>query len=188
MSAASDAYAAAAVQLTDAVLAAMNDPADAVRLLLPLTAWVPTPAPGTGSLAQQIRTVQDAMAATLRCAACAALGEATQAYRLTSYNEAQQLRIAVCGALEAEAVRCADAGRNASYEALRQLGSAVATDLAIRGASLAWLVEVQAAVTMPSLAEAWTLYQDTTREPALVASADPPHPLFLPLDFPALNA
>jgi hypothetical protein len=40
---------------------------------------------------------------------------------------------------------------------------------------------------MPSLAEAWTLYQDTPREPGLVASADPPHPLFMPTSFPALN-
>jgi hypothetical protein len=40
---------------------------------------------------------------------------------------------------------------------------------------------------MPSLAEAYTLYQDTTREPGLVASAQPANPLFLSPTFPALN-
>jgi prophage DNA circulation protein len=63
----------------------------------------------------------------------------------------------------------------------------VSMDLAIRGANLAWLVEVRTAVSMPSLAEAWTLYQDTTREPAIVASSGVRHPLFMPLDFAALS-
>ena len=62
----------------------------------------------------------------------------------------------------------------------------MALDLAVRGAQLPLLVEVTTPVSMPSLAEAWTLYQDTTREPQLVASADPPHPLFMPLSFDAL--
>ena len=48
-------------------------------------------------------------------------------------------------------------------------------------------VEIDTRAPMPSLAAAWTLYQDTPREPGLVASADPPHPLSMPLPFPALN-
>ena len=40
---------------------------------------------------------------------------------------------------------------------------------------------------MPSLAEAWTLYQDTTREPGLVAASGAAHPLFLPVSFPGLS-
>ena len=187
MSAASDAYAAACGQLTQALLAAINDPADAVRLLLPLTAWLPQPPPGNGPLARQAAAQQDAIAAVLRCAACAALGEATLAYQPASYQDAQALREAVCAALDAEATRCADAGRDTSYNALRDLRAAIALDLAIRGADLAWLVEVETRATMPSLAEAWSLYQDTTREPAMVAAADVAHPLFLPLAFQALN-
>lgn len=187
MSSASDAYAVAAAQLGQALLAATNDPGDAVRLLLPLTAWTPEPVPGTGALAALSRQMQDAIADTLRCAACAALAQAAQAYQPASYQDAQAVRKAVCDALAAEATVCADAGRDASYAALRDLRAAVAMDLAIRGANLAWLVEVQTQQPMPSLAEAWTLYQNPTREPAMVAAADVPHPLFMPVSFAALS-
>jgi prophage DNA circulation protein len=133
------------------------------------------------------RAVLGVLADTLRCAACAALGAATQAYRPASYQDAQALRVAVCGVLDAQATLSADAGRDATYQALRTLRSAIALDLAVRGADLAYLVEIETAVSTPSLAEAWGLYQDTTREPALVAASGAPHPLFLPLDFPGLS-
>ena len=77
-------------------------------------------------------------------------------------------------------------GATPPMPALRDLRAAVALDLAVRGANLAALVEITTLVPMPSLAEAWTLYQDTAREPELVASANPPHPLFMPLQFAAL--
>jgi len=128
------------------------------------------------------------VASNLRCAACGALAGATAAYQPISYQDAQAVRVAVCGALDAEATRAADDGRDATYEALRTLRAAVALDLGVRGASLAWLVNIDTRASMPSLAEAWTLYQDTPREPGLVASADVRHPLFMPLSFPALNA
>lgn len=187
MSAATDAFADAAATLARAVADAMNDPADAIRLLIPLTSWAPPSIPGTGALSTIARTAQAAIADTLRCAACAALGTATQAYLPGSYQDAMTLRATVCAALDAQAIRCADAGRDASYQALRELRWLVSMDLAIRGANLAYLVEVETSVSMPSLAEAWTLYQDTTREPALVASSGVRHPLFMPLDFPALS-
>jgi len=182
-----DAFAAAGVDLANAIAAAVNDPADQIRLLLPLAAWVPPTIPGSGPLSTLARQAQDAIASTLRCAACGALATATAAYRPLSYQDAQAVRLAVCDALEAEATRCADAGRDASYQALRELATGVALDLEQRGADLAWLVEVTTAQSMPSLVEAWTLYGDTTREPGLVASADIRHPLFMPLSFPALN-
>lgn len=187
MSAASDAFAVGAAQLTDALAAAINDPADAIRLLIPLASWVPAPLGGTGEVADQARAVQDAIADNLRCSACAALGAATQRYRPASYQDAQALRATVCGVLDAQATRCADAGRDASYQALRALRTLVAMDLAIRGANLAALVEIETPVSMPSLASAWKLYQDTTREPSIVASSGVAHPLFMPLDFPALS-
>lgn len=187
MSVQSDAFADASVQLAQAITAAITDPADAIRLLLPLASWVPQPTPGSGALAIASRAAQDAIADNLRCAACAALAGATQAYRPSSYQDAQALRKAVCAALDAQATRCADAGRDASFAALRNLRTAVAIDLAVRGADLAYLVEVETTVSMPSLAEAWGLYQDTTREPALVAAGNIRHPLFLPLDFAGLS-
>ena len=182
MSAESDAFAAAAVALAQALAVAINDPSDAIRLLIPLASWVPDPPSGSSD-----QTAQDAIADNLRCAACAALASATQAYLPSSYQDAQALRQTVCAVLDAEATHSADAGRDATFAALRNLRTAVSMDLAIRGADLAWLVEVSTAVSMPSLAEAWTLYQDTTREPSIVASSGAPHPLFMPLDFAALS-
>jgi prophage DNA circulation protein len=187
VSAASDAFADAGAALAQAVVDAMNDPADAIRLLLPLANWAPPPIAGVGGLAIEARAAQDAIADSLRCAACAALGAATLAYAPSSYQDALAVRVAVCDALDVQATACADAGRDASYAALRDLRTAVAIDLAIRGANLAWLVEVVTEQPMPSLAEAWTLYHDTTREPALVAAADVPHPLFLPVTFMGLS-
>jgi prophage DNA circulation protein len=182
-----EAFGAAAVDLATALSDATADPADAIRLLLPLAGWMPPPLPGKGPLADRARKVQQALASTLRCAACSALGRAAKLYQPISYQDAQSLRLLVCDALDAEAIRAADAMRDATYQALRTLRAAVALDLAVRGANLAALVDVTTRVSMPSLAEAWTLYQDTSREPELVASADPPHPLFMPLEFPALS-
>jgi prophage DNA circulation protein len=187
MSAESDAFAAAGVQLADAVAAAITDPADAIRLLIPLCQWAPPPPPGTGPLAARTAAAQAAIADNLRCAACAALAGATGRYLPASYQDAQALRTTVCGVLDAEATLAADAGRDATFAALRDLRTAVSMDLALRGADLAYLVEVETRIAMPSLAEAWTLYQDTTREPSIVASSGARAPLWMPLDFPALS-
>lgn len=184
--AAAQAFAEASAALGEALLASFADPADAVRLLLPLTRWQAPPIPGDGPGTITALDVQGALASNLRCSACAALARAAALYQPHSYQDATSLRQMVCAALDEEATRCADAGRDASYLALRELRAAVALDLAVRGADLAVLVEVTTAQSTPSLAQAWTLYQDTSREPELVASARPPHPLFMPLTFQAL--
>jgi prophage DNA circulation protein len=182
-----DDFAAAASDLTAAIAASANDPADAIRLLLPLCAWMPDSLPGTGALSTAARAGREAIAANLRAAACADLARSAAAYQPSSYQDAQGLRTIVCAALDAEATRCADAGRDQTWAALRSLRAAVALDLGQRGASLPLLVTIRTAQSTPSLAETWTLYQDTPREPDLVAAADPPHPLFMPLSFPALQ-
>lgn len=187
MSAASDTFAAASATLAAALVASTADPADAVRLLLPLCSWQPTPVFGSGPLAQVMVEYQTAITRNLHCAALAALAVATAQYNPISYQDAMALRQTVCGALDAEATIAADAGDDAVYQALRNLRAAVALDLTLRGASLPQLIEVQTFVSMPSLVEAWALYADTSREPSLVASAKPPHPLFMPLSFPALS-
>lgn len=181
------AYNQAAAGLADAILAATENPADAIRLLVPLCQWTPPPMPGRGPLSQKARAIQAILATQLRGAACAALGKAAQLYQPVSYQDAQSVRLLVCGVIDAEATRAADAGHDATYQALRGLRTAVSIDLSVRGATLALLVEITTRVPMPSLAEAWTLYQDTSREPQLVASANPPHPLFLPTTFAALQ-
>jgi prophage DNA circulation protein len=187
VSAATDTFAAASVALATALTEATNDPADAIRLLLPLCSWQPSPVFGSGPLAGTITTWQTSIMRNLHCAALSALAVAASSYRPQSYQDALSLRTMVCSAIDLEATIAADAGDDATYQALRNLRVAVAVDLAVRGANLPALVEVQTLVSMPSLAEAWALYQDTSREPELVASADVPHPLFLPLSFAALS-
>ena len=180
-------YSAAAQTLAEAVLQSTIDPADAIRLIVPLAGWMPPPLPGSGPLNAQAKAAQDVLGSNLRCAACAALATAATKYQPSSYQDALSVRKLVCDTIDAEATRAADALLDATYQALRDLRAAVALDLAVRGASLALLIEVTTAVSMPSLVSAWSLYQDTSREPELVASADPAHPLFLPLSFPALS-
>lgn len=180
-------FSAAAVTLATALQESTTDPADAIRLLLPLAGWMPPALPGSGPLSVAAQSAQDALASNLRCAVCVALATAAQSYQPVSYQDALSVRYLVCAALDAEATRAADAMLDATYQALRDLRSAVALDLAVRGASLASLVEITTAVSMPSLTEAYALYQDTSREPQLVASAQPAHPLFLPTSFPALS-
>jgi prophage DNA circulation protein len=187
MSGATDTFAAASQTLATALSSATSDPADAVRLLLPLCTWEPPPVFGGGPLAAAVAQAQAALVRNLHCAALAALATAAAAYNPVSYQDALSLRSIVCAALDAEATLAADAGDDATYQALRNLRAAVALDLAVRGANLPALVEITTLVSMPSLAEAWTLYQDTSREPELVAAADPAHPLFLPLSFSALS-
>jgi prophage DNA circulation protein len=177
----------AATGLAAAVLASTNDPASAIAMLLPLAGYLPPVLPGSGAYWARNQAAQDAIASNLRCAACAALARASALYQPISYQDAQSVRLLVCDAIDAEATRAADAGIDATYRALRDLRTAVALDLAVRGANLAALVEVTTLVSMPSLAEAYGLYQDTTREPELVASAGPQHPLWLPLTFQALQ-
>lgn len=182
-----DDFAAASQGLAQALQDAWNDPAEAIRLLLPLTSWQPPPFPGSGPLAQASNAAQVALAFNLRTNACAALGTAAQRYQPASYQDAAQVRQTVCNALQAHAVAAADAGLDETFAALRQLRADVALYFAVLGANLAFLVDVTTHQPMPSLEEAWRLYQDTTREPQLVGSADPSHPLFLPVEYPALD-
>jgi prophage DNA circulation protein len=182
-----DAFAEASATLAQALMDSTNDPAEAIRLLIPLARWMPPGIPGSGPLHDTAEVAASAFSSNLRAAACAALGRATAIYQPISYQDAQSVRLLVCGVLDDEATRVADAGLDETFLALRTLKWAVALDLASKGATLAVLVEVETQVSMPSVTAAWTLYQDTSREPEIVASAAPAHPMFLPLDFAALS-
>jgi prophage DNA circulation protein len=179
-----------AAQLVAVTLAAsVNDPADGIRLLLPLSTWAPPSIPGNGSLSASARTAQAAVASNLRSAALGSLATVATQYAPVSYEDALSTRGLVCDAIGGEIVSSgSDPSRHATCDALIGLRAAVALDLGLRGSNLPSLIEVTNTSPQPSLAVAWQLYQDTTREPGLVAAADPPHPLFMPLSFPALQS
>lgn len=183
----SQAFAQASADLAKAIGESVNNPADAIRLLLPLVSWQPPTLPGTGPLHRAMQQAAIAFASNLRASAAAQLGRAAMSYQPSSYQDAHSVRLTVCRAIDGEATRAADAGLDATYAALRSLKWAVALDLFVRGADLAWLVEVHRPQSNPSLAEAWTLYQDTSREPQLLRSAHAMHPLFMPHEFAALS-
>jgi prophage tail gpP-like protein len=68
-----------------------------------------------------------------------------------------------------------------------KLKTAVANDLTARTANLAALVVVKTPAPLPSLVQAYRLYQDLERADQLAAYADAPDPLFLPPAFRALS-
>ena len=179
MSAASDALVAGVLAVAEALRAACNDPADAIRLLSQLAAPVPAPA---------ATPAQAATAALCRQAALVSLARACAACQLSSADQALAVRAGVAALFDAEIEAVADAGQGALYLQLRALRTAVITDLNARGALLPQLRTVTSAVPMPSLAVAYALYGDATRADDLAARSGAAHPGFLPLSFQALSA
>ena len=181
MSSATDDLASAAQALTEAMRATAADPVDAIRILGGLLA---TPLPVL--VDPLAREAQAATAAMFRRAALASIAMACADYQPTSSTEADAAVVQVSGWLSAEATTAADAGEDAAYAALRELQTAVVADLRARSATLPELVTVALPGHLPSLAMAYRLYGDTTREPDLVARAQVRHPGFMPDRFEAL--
>lgn len=96
------------------------------------------------------------------------------------------MRDLIVSAIDDEMLIAGDAGDDGSYLALRDLRSAVAADLAARGAILPQSVPVAFSAALPALVLAQRLYQDASREAELVHEAGPVSPLFMPLAFQAL--
>jgi prophage DNA circulation protein len=179
---------ASAVQtLVTAVQTANPDPHQAVQSLVTLQAQTTAQARATAGL-----TAANAQAIALyRRDAVIALASSTAAYALTSYDDAQALRSTVCDAIEAEIVLAADAGDDATYEALQALETAVVQDLTTRGFSggtaQANMQTVSTPQPMPLIVLAQRLYQDVARYDGLLQQAAPVHPAFPPVAFRASN-
>ena len=154
-----------------ALRAAVPDPLEQIRALLPLTA-----AGGSGPTAVRARR-----------AAAIGLGRAARDLQPRSSDEALRVLALVSAALGQQILVAGDAGDDRSYLALRALRSAVVADLAARGATLAPLAPVERPRPLPSLVLAQQLYGDPGRADELVQGAgDVPHPLFMPTGFQAL--
>jgi prophage DNA circulation protein len=180
------AFVSAVGAFTEAVRACANDTADQVQLLAPLAAYSPTLLIGTSALAVDVIALQTAIGAVCRRSALISLSRACAAYQPTSSNDASTLSGNVLPLFDAEVQVAADAGDGLSYGALRDLRSAVANDLATRGATLPALTQVTTPAPMPALSLAFTLYQDATRAEDLIARSAAIHPAFLPTSFEAL--
>jgi len=176
-------FAATAQSLVQAVAASAREPADAVRLLTVLSESSTTSAvPDT---AQQV-----ALAASgdlFRRAAVVQLARASLDYQPASVDDAVALRTTICTKLDAEITVAGDQGSDDVYNALRTLRTAVAADLAARGAGLPTTMTVKSPLPHPALALAQRLYRDSSRADELVMQANCIHPAFMPTNFKALS-
>lgn len=198
VAAAVGAYTAAAHGLAAAVAAAAPAPPDALRLLSSLIGAAPalpgnlvapvyptTPVFPTAS-AQAVALMAGASSDLFRRASVIALAQATLSYQPSSHDDAATVRTQVTQLLDAEITVAGNQGQDATYNALRDLRTAVVQDLTSRGTSLAALVVVNTPLSLPAPALAQRLYKDAARADELVAEANPIHPAFMPVAFRAL--
>ena len=171
---------AAAVQAHVAALAAASvDPATRVRLLVALARYAPT-SPGV------LTAASVALSTLYRLAAVSQLVLAGADYAPASYDDAVATRGTVTAAIDAELQVAGDTEADGVFAALRTLRQNVVLDLNNRGASLPRLHSLQSAMPQPDVVVAMRAYGDPDRTDELVTEADPPHPLFMPVDFLAL--
>ena len=171
-----------------ALIAAMPDPYDAVRLTSSITGYQPSGVVGTSLVAAAEQKTVTACGALFRRAALAGLARSTAQYQPWSADDAAQLRDNVCALFDAETLVAGDTLDDGSFGALRDLRTAVVQDLSLRGAALPPLKAFTLGGPLPSLALAQRLYRDASRADELVTEVSPRHPAFMPPQFQALAA
>ncbi|MGC0155044.1 DNA circularization protein [Chromobacterium vaccinii] len=177
---------AAVSQSVAALVAASASPMDAINALTALSQLPMPQGVDTSPMGVAMTTAQQQTVAMMRRAAVIGVCRAVSAYQPTSYDDAASLRSRVSQLVEREAVAAADAGSMASYQALRDLRTAVVADLTARGGSLARMMPVSIPQPMPSMVLAQRLYRDPSRAGELAQQAGAIHPLFMPTQFNAL--
>lgn len=178
--------ASAAQAVTEALRAACQNPADALRLLNQLAQFQPTAVDSSAPVGMAIMDMTFQLGCLFRRAAIASLARASADYQPSSYDDAAAVRDLVTAAIDAEIEVAGDNGQDASYAALRALRQSVVADLTSRGADLAHIKTFSFAAALPALTLAQQLYGDSSRAAELVTHADPVHPLFMPPVFAAL--
>jgi prophage DNA circulation protein len=173
------AMSSAAQSLVKAVQSANPDPHEAVQSLVVLQQTTTPQAAATATLTAG----NAAVTSMLRRSTVIALADTTATYALVSYEDAQSLRQTVSGALDTEIVAAADAGDDATYEALAVLQTAVVQDLVTRGNPLATMQTVTLGASMPVIVLAQRYYQDVARYDGLVQEINPVNPAFAPASF-----
>lgn len=180
------AFASAAQSLVTALSATASDPADAIRLTADLASFTPLGNFTTSPIGAAMSSMQTSCAALFRRTALAGVAQACSNYQPSSYDDATSVLENVTALFDAEIVAAGDAEDDASYTALRTLRSAVVEDLQARGGSLASLVTMSFAGSLPAVALAHRIYGDAGRADQLVQQVQPVHPLFMPQSFQAL--
>ncbi|MGJ7611157.1 MULTISPECIES: hypothetical protein [unclassified Variovorax] len=180
-------FAATAQAVAATLLAATNDPADAVRMLTTLSIFAPSQPTPASAVGVAMSTMQSGCGDLFRRAALVALCRASTDYQPSSFDDAAALRTQLTDLLDAEILIAGDQGADATFEALRSLRTAVVRDLTLRGANLAQLMTITTPTVVPSTVIAQRVYRDSERADQLVVQANPRHPAFMPVSFQALS-
>lgn len=167
---------------------AVSDPGTQLSVLLPLTVYSPDSSQTTAPIGAAISTLISAVSALCRRAALASIAQACADWQPTSSQEAEALRLQVAELLDAEALTAADAGDDATWQALRALRVQVTQDLSERASRLPDQITITRNACLPALVLGQQVYADATRAPDLIMRADPVHPAFMPTSFEALSA
>lgn len=157
--------------LLTALMAAVVDPLDQIRLLSNM-ASLDVPSTEQGAVMS---------ASITRRLSLVALAEAVSNYEPTSSTEARRIADRIDPIFEAETRRCADASHRTTYRMLRRLRTAVMQHLQQRGSQLPELVTHTFHTELPAAVIANMIYGDYTRADELVRRNEPVvHPLFMP--------
>lgn len=178
--------ASAAQALATSLAGTASDPADAIRLLTDLASFSPSGSFTSSPIGAAMSSMQSSCASLFRRTALASVAQACADYQPSSYNDATTLLENVTTLFDAEIETAGDAEDDASFTALRALRGAVVGDLQARGASLAPLVTMSFAGSLPALVLAHRIYGDAGRSDQLVQQIQPVNPLFMPQTFQAL--
>jgi len=172
--------AVAAQALSDAVLAAMVDPADGVRLMAQLAAFSPSVFATSSVIGLAQSAMQTAMSNLFRRSAVITLAKASATYQPSSANDAVAVRNGVTALLDNEIEIAGDSGEDATYGALRALRQVVVADLNTRGAALPALATFTFHASIPAATLSLRLYRDASRADEIASETNAPHPAFQP--------
>ncbi|GCE83070.1 DNA circularization protein [Komagataeibacter diospyri] len=180
--------AAAILALTELLRSAITDPGTQIAQLAALAVYEIDTLTSAAPIGGAISTVQTATAMLCRQAALISIAQACADWQPTSSAEAVTLREQVGLLLDDEAIACADAGNDVSYQAIRALRAQVLQDLSTRAAQLPDVMTVTRNAPLPALVLAQQIYRNASRAPDLIRRADPIHPAFMPTSFEALTS
>ncbi|WP_176031651.1 DNA circularization protein [Burkholderia vietnamiensis] len=178
----------AAQTFVAAVLATATDPADGIRMLMNLAAYIPSSTFTNSPIGSAMQTMQTSVAALFRRTAIAGLARAVASWQPASFDDAQTMMQSVTALLDAEIETAADSEDDNSYAALRQMRNAVVQDLQARGGGLPALTTFEFNGSLPALVLAHRIYGDAGRADQLVQQVQPVNPLFMPVTFEALTS
>lgn len=180
--------AAAILAVPEALRGSIPDPGTQIALLTLLAEFDQAVLASSAPIGGAIAAARIATAMLCRQGALLSIATACSEWQPTSSNEAETLRQWVGTLLDNEATIAADAGYDATWQALRALRANVVQDLAQRASQLPDIMTVTRNAPLPALVLAQQVYADATRAPDLIQRANPIHPAFMPVAFEALSS